>query len=277
MVAAIDAHVDAVRLDRADAPDLALLQRAQQLRLQLERQLADLVEEQRAAVGGLEQAGAAALAPVNAPRTWPNSSLSAMLIGRAAQLTCEQRSSARGDAACICSATSSLPTPVSPVMSTAESESATSAISRLAAARSPGWSRASRHRSIRRRRVQFARDPTAMVRPLLERLDQRGRAQRRARQRAKGRDEPLVEPVEPMRLQRIGRERAHHLSAVGQRAPEHACTVVERPGARLHNAVERVGQGCPPGSELDPAMPNHIEPRMFPAGVPARRAAAVSP
>ena len=39
--------------------DLALLQRAQQLGLQLERQLADLVEEQRAAVRELEAARAA--------------------------------------------------------------------------------------------------------------------------------------------------------------------------------------------------------------------------
>ena len=41
----------------ADAADLALLQHAQQLRLQRERQLADLVEKQRAAVGFLEQPG----------------------------------------------------------------------------------------------------------------------------------------------------------------------------------------------------------------------------
>ena len=43
-------------LRAADALELALLQHAQQLRLQLERQLADLVEEQRAAVGQLELA-----------------------------------------------------------------------------------------------------------------------------------------------------------------------------------------------------------------------------
>ena len=57
-----DAHVDACARSRADALDLALLQRAQQLRLQRERQLADLVEEQRAAVGDLELAGAIARA-----------------------------------------------------------------------------------------------------------------------------------------------------------------------------------------------------------------------
>ena len=48
--------VDAARLERADALDLAELEHAQQLRLHRQRQLADLVEEQRAAVGVLEQA-----------------------------------------------------------------------------------------------------------------------------------------------------------------------------------------------------------------------------
>jgi len=51
------AHVDAHRLRGADGEHLALLQRAQQLRLQIGRQVADLVEEQRAAIRGAEQAG----------------------------------------------------------------------------------------------------------------------------------------------------------------------------------------------------------------------------
>ena len=53
------AHVDLDRLDAADALELALLERAQQLHLHLDRDLADLVEEQRAAVGQLEAAGLA--------------------------------------------------------------------------------------------------------------------------------------------------------------------------------------------------------------------------
>ena len=52
------AHVDGDHLRAADAADLALLERAQQLGLQLERQLADLVEEERAAVRLLEAADA---------------------------------------------------------------------------------------------------------------------------------------------------------------------------------------------------------------------------
>ena len=50
--------VDAARLERADAVDLSELEDAQQLGLDAERQIADLVEQQHAAVGGLEQAGA---------------------------------------------------------------------------------------------------------------------------------------------------------------------------------------------------------------------------
>ena len=49
-------HVDRQLGHRADRPHRALLDRAQQLRLHRQRQVADLVEEQRAAVGGLEEA-----------------------------------------------------------------------------------------------------------------------------------------------------------------------------------------------------------------------------
>ena len=51
-----DAHVDGERAGAADALDFAGLDRAQQLGLGLEREVADLVEEQRAAVGQLEPA-----------------------------------------------------------------------------------------------------------------------------------------------------------------------------------------------------------------------------
>ena len=51
------AHVDCVRTATAPQPfDLVFLQRAQQLGLQFERQITNLVEEQRAAVGGLKPA-----------------------------------------------------------------------------------------------------------------------------------------------------------------------------------------------------------------------------
>src|SRR5690606_21334783 len=52
-----DANVHLQRRVGADALDLAFLQRAQELGLRAERQLADLVEEQRAAIGELELTG----------------------------------------------------------------------------------------------------------------------------------------------------------------------------------------------------------------------------
>src|SRR5262249_18359458 len=53
-----DADVDRPHLRRAQAPDLPLLERAQELGLDVEGQLADLVEEDGAAAGGLEGADA---------------------------------------------------------------------------------------------------------------------------------------------------------------------------------------------------------------------------
>ena len=54
----MSARVDADRLRVADALELALLQHAQQLDLQLRRRGIDFVEEDRAGVGGFETAGA---------------------------------------------------------------------------------------------------------------------------------------------------------------------------------------------------------------------------
>ena len=55
-----DAHVDRLLLRRADLAHLLLLDRAQQLDLHRQRQVGDFVEEQRAAVRGLEEAVAVA-------------------------------------------------------------------------------------------------------------------------------------------------------------------------------------------------------------------------
>ena len=76
-------------LDRsaaADRRELAVLQHAQQPGLGVQRHVADLVEEQRAAVGLLEAAGERVVAPVKAPFSWPNSSLSISSRGMAAML-----------------------------------------------------------------------------------------------------------------------------------------------------------------------------------------------
>src|SRR5690606_11138667 len=51
-----DPHVDPPRLGSSEPSHLALLQRAQELHLERGRELTDLVDEERAAVGGLEEA-----------------------------------------------------------------------------------------------------------------------------------------------------------------------------------------------------------------------------
>ena len=60
----------------------------------------------------------AATAPVNAPFSWPNSSLSIRLPGTAAQLTATNGPSARALQACSVRAATSLPVPLSPSSST---------------------------------------------------------------------------------------------------------------------------------------------------------------
>ena len=83
-----DARVGLERDVAADALELAVLEHAQQLGLQVQRQLADFVEEERGAVGDLEPTLAASRPrPVNAPFSCPNSSLSMSVGGSAAQFT----------------------------------------------------------------------------------------------------------------------------------------------------------------------------------------------
>ena len=68
-------------------------------------------------------------AEVKAPRSWPNSSLSISSEGMAAQFTSTNGAPARRLFACSHRATSSLPVPFSPVMSTRASHGATLSIS----------------------------------------------------------------------------------------------------------------------------------------------------
>ena len=65
------------------------------------------------------------MAPVNAPFTWPNSSLSIRFSGIAPQLTVMNGPFARFERRWISRAISSLPVPVSPVISTLMSVAAT--------------------------------------------------------------------------------------------------------------------------------------------------------
>ena len=67
-------------------------------------------------------------APVNAPFSWPNSSLSSSSVGSAAQFTLTSGLFRRGERWWIARDTSSLPTPLSPRISTVTSLSATCSI-----------------------------------------------------------------------------------------------------------------------------------------------------
>ena len=80
-------------------------------------------------VGELEAALAVLTAPVKAPRSWPKSSLSSSSAGMAPQLTGTNGRPARGDESWIARATSSLPVPDSPRISTVLSWCATWSIS----------------------------------------------------------------------------------------------------------------------------------------------------
>ena len=75
-----------------------------------------------------------AAAPVNAPRTWPNSSDSSSVSGSAPQLSATNGRSRRGELKWIARATSSLPVPDSPVIRIVLVVPATVSISRKTAA-----------------------------------------------------------------------------------------------------------------------------------------------
>ena len=82
-----EAHVERDLLVAADRAHRSRLEGAEKLRLHLQRHLADLVEQERALVRLTAKSPLRSLrASVNAPRTWPKSSLSRRFAGTAAQL-----------------------------------------------------------------------------------------------------------------------------------------------------------------------------------------------
>jgi hypothetical protein len=95
-----DPHVDLDRVLRADRRHDPVLEHAQDLGLQVERHVADLVEEQRPAVRLLEVPRARLRRPVNAPFSCPNSMLSMSCSGIAAQLTGTKGPFLRRDRSC---------------------------------------------------------------------------------------------------------------------------------------------------------------------------------
>ena len=141
------AYVDAVLAIGADPLQLPALQHAEQLGLHRQRQLADLVEEQAAAVGQFELAapfvdrageGAAHMAEQFAfHQGLGQRGALRLIIGLPLRMECRWMDCA----------TSSLPTPVSPVISTLRSLLATRRISSSSALRAALWPIISRGRS----------------------------------------------------------------------------------------------------------------------------------
>src|SRR5436190_7553654 len=115
------AHVHRNRMTVADSLNLMILKDTEQRNLCFRRQIANLVEEDRAAIGGFEPAEA----PLQRARE------RALLVaeelggderrGIAAQFTRMKARPARCDFLWMARAISSLPLPVSPLMSTVES------------------------------------------------------------------------------------------------------------------------------------------------------------
>ena len=107
------ADVDASVARLAHALDRARLERAQEARLHVEREIANLVEEQRAPVRELESPARPATAPVNAPRACRRAG-SISVGATAAQSNTTNGPKRRGDASWMLRAMTSFPVPVSP-------------------------------------------------------------------------------------------------------------------------------------------------------------------
>ena len=117
-------HVDGGLTPAAHPAQPPGLQHPQQLGLQLQGQLADLVEHQRAPDASSNHPVRLLPAPVKAPRSWPNSSLSASSRDSAPQLTGTSGPAGFRPWSCSSRATSSLPVPLSPITSTGAPEGA---------------------------------------------------------------------------------------------------------------------------------------------------------
>ena len=107
-----DAHVDPAGLAGAEPLELAALQHAQELDLAGRREVADLVEEQRAAVGRLEAADAALDRAGEGARLGAEELALQQLVGQRARVHLHERLVAARELAWTISAIFSLPDPV---------------------------------------------------------------------------------------------------------------------------------------------------------------------
>ena len=116
-----DAHVGLDRRATTDGRVFALLEHAQQAGLRLERHVADLVEEQRAALGLLEAALRALLRAGEGALLVAEQLALDQLAGDRGQLSATNGPCGAGPLSCRTRATSSLPVPDSPAIMTVRS------------------------------------------------------------------------------------------------------------------------------------------------------------
>lgn len=126
-----ESDVDMQLLCAADAGEGAVLEKPQQLRLERPARVANLVQKNGPPVRLLDQSPLGAVRPVNAPRSYPNSSLSRRVSGITAQLRRTYGFATRRLRLCRAPAINSLPVPLSPRISTVASVGATVWISCL--------------------------------------------------------------------------------------------------------------------------------------------------
>ena len=126
-----NAHIHPHRFVVSHALQLSALYKAQQLRLQPQRHLANFVQKQRSPVGRFDAPNASLYSPGKRARVCPNNSASSSASGIAAQLIATIGLRLRGESLCSASATSSLPEPVGPSISTGVKRGATRRTRRL--------------------------------------------------------------------------------------------------------------------------------------------------
>ncbi len=107
-------HVDADRSVPADALDLRSLEHAQELGLERGAEIADLVDEERAPVGLLEDASVSRDRAREGAFSWPKSSDSTRLGATAVQSKTTNGPAARGPSSWMDSASTSCPCPSRP-------------------------------------------------------------------------------------------------------------------------------------------------------------------
>ncbi len=271
------ANVDAVEAVGADALDLAALQGAQELRLERERQLADLVEEEGPAVGHLELPGAVARGAGEGARHVAEQLALRDGLGQGGAVDVDEGLvPPRGERVDLVG---------DPLLADArlpgDEDREVGGRDRGDLLEEPPQRRARADDVAARLHgvpVELARHAPALLDAPLQRLDEGGGPHGGAGERAERREEARVEVVERVRLERVGGERADHLASLGERAAEAGVDVAERVRSLLEEAVEGVCERAVGGEAHRVGRPeDDVEARVLAAVEAAREGAREKP